>query len=90
MLYSLHLGAARALRALTAKGSTAARCACMGKKELRKRIRHLAQRVQEHREKIQREQARPKPNEGAVRHWEAELKAFLESINRARKRLGEK
>ena len=62
----------------------------MGKKELRRRIRRLAQRVQEHREKIQREQARPKPNEGAVRHWEAEIRAFLENINRARKRLGEK
>jgi len=81
---------ARALRALSAKGSTAASCTCVGKKELRRRIRRLAQRVQEHREKIQREQARPKPNEGAVRHWEAEIRAFLENINRARKRLGEK
>ena len=81
---------APALRALSAKGSIAGRCACMGKKELRKRIRRLAQRVQEHRDKIQTEQARPKPNEGAVRHWEAEIRAFLENINRARKRLGEK
>jgi len=61
----------------------------MGKKELRRRIRRLAQRVEEHGEKIQREQARPKPNESAVRHWEAEIRAFLENINPARKRLGE-
>ena len=54
----------------------------MGKKELRRRIRRLAQRVQEHREKIQREQVRPKPNEGAVRHREAEIRAFLENITR--------
>ncbi len=61
----------------------------MGKKELRKRVRSLEQRIQEHGTKILVERARPHPNQGRVRHWEAEIKAFRASINRARKRLGE-
>ena len=61
----------------------------MGKKELRKRVRSLEQRIQEHGTKILVERARPRPDEARIRHWEAEIKAFRDSINRARKRLGE-
>ena len=61
----------------------------MGKKELRKRVRSLEQRIHEHGTKILTERARPRPDAGRVRHWEAEIKAFREAINRARKRLGE-
>jgi hypothetical protein len=61
----------------------------MGKKELRKRVRSLEQRIREHGTKILSERARPHPDAGRVRHWEAEIKAFRDSIDRARKRLGE-
>ena len=60
----------------------------MGKKELRKRVRSLEQRIQEHGTKILVERARPRPDAGRVRHWEAEIRAFRGAINRARKRLG--
>jgi len=61
----------------------------MGKKELHKRVRSLEQRIQEHGTKISVERARPQPDGGRIRHWQAEIKAFRDSINRARKRLGE-
>jgi hypothetical protein len=59
----------------------------MGKKELRKRVQSLEQRIREHGTKILVERARPHPDEGRIRHWEAEVEAFRESIDRARKRL---
>ncbi len=61
----------------------------MGKKELRRRIRSLEQRIHEHGTKILVERAHPHSDEGRVRHWQAEIKAFRGAINRARKRLGE-
>ena len=61
----------------------------VGKKELRKRVRSSEERIREHGTKILVERARPRPDEGRVRHWEAEIKAFRESSDRARKRLGE-
>jgi len=60
----------------------------MGKKELRKKIRTLEQRIQEHGTKILVERARPDPDDGRIRHWETEVKAFRDGIQRARKRLG--
>lgn len=60
----------------------------MGRKELRKKIRTLEQRIQEHGTKILTERARTQPDEGRVHHWETEIKAFRDGINRARKRLG--
>jgi len=59
----------------------------MGRRELRKKIRTLEDRIQEHGTKILIERARPQPNEGRVRHWETEIRAFRDGINRARKRL---
>ena len=55
----------------------------MGKKELRKRVRSLEQRIQEHGTKILVERARSRPDEARIRHWEAEIKAFRDSINLA-------
>jgi hypothetical protein len=59
----------------------------MGRKELRKKIRTLEERIQEHGTKILVERARSQPNEGRIRHWETEIGAFRDGINRARKRL---
>jgi hypothetical protein len=60
----------------------------MGKKELRKKIRTLEQRIQEHGTKILMERAKAEPNVGCIHHWETEVRAFRDSINRVRKRLG--
>ncbi|MGD0947275.1 MAG: hypothetical protein ABSA52_07570 [Candidatus Binatia bacterium] len=61
----------------------------MGKKELRKKMRTLEQRIREHGTKILAERAKAEPDEGRIHHWEAEIRAFRDGINRARKRLGE-
>lgn len=61
----------------------------MGKKELRKKVRALDVRIREHEAKILVERELGQPNEGRVRQWEAEIRAFRSAIARARKRLGE-
>lgn len=62
----------------------------MGRKALRKKIRTLEDRIREHGTKILTERAEAHPNEGRVRHWEIEIRAFRNGIERARKRLGER
>jgi ubiquinone biosynthesis protein UbiJ len=61
----------------------------MGRKELRKKVRTLEQHIQEHGRKVLTERAKSQPDEGRIRHWETEIKAFRDGINRARKRLGD-
>ena len=61
----------------------------MGKKELRKKIRTLEERIQEHGTKILMERSKGQPNHGRIRHWETEIRAFRDGVARARKRLGE-
>jgi hypothetical protein len=61
----------------------------MAKKELRKKIHTLEQRIREHGTKILMEHAKAQPDHGRIRHWETEIKAFRDGINRARRRLGE-
>jgi hypothetical protein len=61
----------------------------MGKKEPRKKIRTLEERIHEHGTKILMERAKAQPNEGHIRHRETEIRAFRDGIVRARKRLGE-
>lgn len=60
----------------------------MGKRELQKKVRALEQRIREHGTKVLSERARPHPDQGRIRHWEAEIRAFRDGIDRARKRLG--
>jgi hypothetical protein len=62
----------------------------MGRRELRKKIQTLEQRVEEHATKIAAERARSEPDEGRIRHLEREIRAFHDGIARARKRLGER
>ncbi len=61
----------------------------MGRKELRKKVHTLDERIREHEAKILLERVLDHPNEGRIRHWEAEIRAFRSAIDRARKRLGE-
>jgi hypothetical protein len=53
-------------------------------------MRTLQERIQEHGTKILVERARAQPDEGRIRHWETEIRAFRDGIDRARKRLGER
>lgn len=62
----------------------------MGKKELRKKIRTLEERIREHGTKVLTERAKPQPDRGRIRHWETEIRAFRDGIERARKRLGDR
>ncbi len=61
----------------------------MGKKNHRKAIRSLMKRIAEHQDKIRLEFQKDFPNEGLVRHWESEIRAFEKGIQQARKRLNQ-
>lgn len=60
----------------------------MGKKNHRKAIRSLNMRISEHQEKIRLEYAKTLPDEGLIRHWETEIRAFEKGTQQALKRLG--
>ncbi|MFN5592457.1 MAG: hypothetical protein ACK482_03215 [Aphanizomenon sp.] len=48
----------------------------------------MNQRINEHQEKIKIEYEKYYPNQGLIRHWENEIKAFEKGIQQAVKRLG--
>lgn len=60
----------------------------MGKKNHKKAIRSLSQRIAEHLEKIRIESEKDFPDQGLIRHWESEIRAFEKGIQQAQKRLG--
>lgn len=60
----------------------------MGKKNHKKAIRSLSQRIAEHLEKIRLELEEDFPDQGLIRHWESEIRAFEKGIQQAQKRLG--
>lgn len=60
----------------------------MGKKNHKKAIRTLNQRIAEHRDKIRLESEKDYPDDGLIEHWEKEIRAFEKGIQQARKRLG--
>lgn len=60
----------------------------MGKKNHKKAIRSLNRRIVEHQEKIRLEYEKNFPDEGLIRHWESEIRAFKKGIQQALKRLG--
>ena len=62
----------------------------MGKSHFKKAISSLQARVDEHQEKIRLELNKDYPDQGLIRHWETEIKAFEKGIEQAIKRLGKK
>ena len=62
----------------------------MGKRRYRRKKASLEARIEEHREKIAREQRKTAPDVGLIRHWEREIVAFQAGIEQAQKRLVEK
>jgi hypothetical protein len=60
----------------------------MGKKNHRKTIRSLTERIAEHQQKIRIELEKSSPDYELIRHWEKEILAFEHGIQQAQKRLG--
>jgi hypothetical protein len=60
----------------------------VGKKNHKKPVRSLTQRIAEHREKIRLEYEKDNSDEGLIAHWEKEIHAFEKGIQQAQKRLG--
>jgi len=61
----------------------------MGKKNHKKAIRTLTQRIAEHESKIILEYKKENPDQGLIRHWQTEIRAFEKGIEQAYKRLGD-
>lgn len=61
----------------------------MGKKNHKKAICSLTQRIAEHQEKIRLKFEKDFPDAGLIKHWETEIRAFETAIKQARKRLGQ-
>ena len=60
----------------------------MGKKNHKKAISSLTQRIAEHKNKIRLESEKENPDECLIRHWQNEIRAFEKGIQQAQKRLG--
>lgn len=54
----------------------------MGNSSTREKIEGLHRQVIKHMQKIDRERQKSQPNERLIRHWEKEISAFSERINR--------
>jgi hypothetical protein len=59
----------------------------MGRRRYREKIRGLRHRIREHQSKINREGLKGAPDEALIRHWQREIRAFENGIERAQKRL---
>lgn len=60
----------------------------MGNQNHKKAIRSLQARIAEHEQKIQIELLNDYPDQGLIKHWETEIRAFEKGIQQALKRLG--
>lgn len=59
----------------------------MGNRQIRLAIQGLRTQIDRHLEKIDLERARPHPNDDLIRHWEREIEAFTERMERLEARL---
>jgi len=59
----------------------------LGKKEKRKGIETLKSNIREHQQKIADEKNYPVPNEGLIKHWEREIRAFENDILKRERQL---
>ena len=62
----------------------------MGKSHFKKAILSLEARIIEHQEKIELELTKELPDKGLINHWQKEIRAFENGIQKALKRLGKK
>lgn len=59
----------------------------VGKRALKRRMESLQRQIDEHLAKIAQEKTKSFPDQGLIRHWEAEIAAFRVAVERAQKRL---
>jgi peptidoglycan hydrolase CwlO-like protein len=59
----------------------------MGNRQIRLAIQGLRNQIELHLEKIDFEQTKQEPNEELIRHWEQEIEAFTERLERLEARL---
>lgn len=59
----------------------------MGKRSIRRAIASLKLIIAEHEAKIQMERARESPDQGLIQHWEREMRAFAQRLERLERRL---
>jgi hypothetical protein len=62
----------------------------MGNRPTRRAIQGLRLQIVEHLKKIAEERASSYPDEGLILHWENELRAFTERLDRLESRLSRK
>jgi hypothetical protein len=62
----------------------------MSNRAIRKAIESLREQILEHQEKIGREREKSIPDEGVIRHWEGEIRAFTIRLRRLEDRLAQR
>ncbi|MBE9143231.1 hypothetical protein [Planktothrix mougeotii] len=59
----------------------------MGNQNHKKAIRSLEKRIAEHEDKINKELEKDYPDQGLIKHWQTEIRAFEKGVQQALKRL---
>ncbi|BBD53647.1 MULTISPECIES: hypothetical protein [Planktothrix] len=59
----------------------------MGNQNHKKAIRSLQRRIAEHEDKINKELQKDYPDQGLIKHWQTEIRAFEKGVQQALKRL---
>ncbi|MFM6400925.1 MAG: hypothetical protein ACKPFF_29985 [Planktothrix sp.] len=59
----------------------------MGNQNHKKAIRSLQRRIIEHEDKIKKELEKDYPDQGLIKHWQTEIRAFEKGVQQALKRL---
>ncbi len=59
----------------------------MGNRQIRLAIQGLRNQIDSHLDKINFERTKPEPNEEVIRHWQQEIDAFTERLERLEARL---
>ncbi|VXD24024.1 conserved hypothetical protein [Planktothrix serta PCC 8927] len=59
----------------------------MGNQNHKKAIRSLQRRIIEHEDKIKNELEKDYPDQGLIKHWQTEIRAFEKGVQQALKRL---
>jgi hypothetical protein len=59
----------------------------MGNQNHKKAIRSLQRRIAEHEDKINKELQKDYPDQGLIKHWQTEIRAFEKGVKQALKRL---
>jgi len=59
----------------------------VGKKRFLKQIKSFEDLIRVHKEKIEKEKAKPVPDLGLIKYWEREVKVYADETEKAKRRL---